>query len=147
MFVFHLFWVFFCLLLCQYCILRGLEFWAFFFVGGEFGGFYYLFCLGEQAFCLFVCFGRLVEVCFPPHEYWDAALFLQGEDGGGGRDAVMRYLTPSPCLSPCFPGAHPCWILPLLLCVGSMCKGLGRGGYEAVVIINNCESDPVWAGL
>lgn len=80
---------------------EGARVWGFF-VGGDLGVFNYLFCLGEQAFCLFVCFGRLVEVCFSPHEYQDAALHLQGV--GFGTDAVMRCLTPSLCLPLCFPG-------------------------------------------
>lgn len=96
----------------------------------------YLFCLEEQAVCLFVCFGWLVWVCFIPG-------CSSGPSGSGVwqgcSDGISHPL--SLCLQR---------ILPLLLCVGSVCEGLGRGGYQAEVIINsnyNCESDPLWAGL
>lgn len=59
-FVFNL--VFFCLFLCECCILKGLEFWGFFGGVGRVGVFFITcFVWGSRLFfCFFVCFGWLV---------------------------------------------------------------------------------------
>lgn len=64
LFVFHLFWGFVCLVFLPVLSFEGATVLGFF-VGGNLGLFYYLFCLGEQAFCLFVLVGWLRFVSLP----------------------------------------------------------------------------------
>lgn len=107
---------------------------------GESRGFSIIcFVWGSRRFVrlFFVLVGCFRVFFFSPDEHGDAALPLQG--AGFGRDAVLGLF---PCLC-VFLRSHPCWILPPLLCAGSF----GRGRNQTEVIIDNCESDPIWAGL